>query len=213
VSHSIELSALIENFKHERPQPSNLVPKWDLDLVLGTLMDKPFEPIHDEEAVPLTYLTWKTTFLLLLASVLRRGELHAIPFKGVSYPRDFSRLSFRPDPAFMAKTTLRTGHALQPFAIQSLDKVLGKEKERTLCPVRCARAYLKRTESIRGERKLILSPDPRVKKDMSVITLSSWMSSLISVCYRQPGQTAVSLSSRSTHEVKAYRASLVHRGC
>jgi len=214
ISHSIELSALIENFKHERPQPSNLVPKWDLDIVLWTLMDKPFEPIHDEKAVPLTYLTWKTTFLLLLASGLRRGELHAIPFKGISYPRDYSHLTFRPDPAFVAKTTLKTGHALQPFSIQSLEKIVGKEKERTLCPVRCTRAYMKRTEHVRGERKLLLlSPDPRVQKDISVNTLSSWMSSLISFCYRQPGQTAISLSGRSTHEIRAYAASLVHRGC
>jgi len=214
VSHSLELSALIENFKHERPQLSNLVPKWDLDLVLWTLMEAPFEPIYDEKSVPLTYLTWKTTFLLLLASGLRRSELHAIPAKGISYPRDFSHITFRPDPGFVSKTTLKTGQVLQPFAIQSLEKLVGKEKERTLCPVRCTRAYLKRTEPLRGDRKLLLlSPDPRVHKDISINTISSWMSSLISFCYRQPGKTAVALSGRSTHEIRAYAASLVHRGC
>jgi len=214
ISHSLELSALIENFRHERPQPSNLVPKWDLDLVLWTLMDKPFEPIHDEKAVPLTFLTWKTTFLLLLASGLRRGELHAIPVKGVTYPKDYAHMTFRPDPGFVAKTSLKTGQALQPFAIQSLEKLVGKEKERTLCPVRCTKAYLKRTEPLRGDRKLLLlSPDPRVHRDISVNTISSWMSGLIAYCYRQPGQTAISLSGRSTHEIRAYASSLVHKGC
>jgi len=214
ISTSVELSALIENFKHERPPPSNLVPKWDLDIVLWSLMDRPFEPIHDEKAVPLTYLTWKTTFLLLLASGLRRGELHAIPYKGVSYPRDFSHMTFRPDPGFVSKTSLKTGLALQPFVIQSLEKIVGKEKERALCPIRCTRAYLKRTESIRGDRKLLLiSPDVRMSKDISVNTISSWISSLISLCYKQPSQTATSLSGRSTHEIRAYASSLVHKGC
>jgi len=214
ITHSLELSSLIENFRHERPQPSNLVPKWDLDLVLWTLMDKPFEPIHDEKAVPLTFLTWKTTFLLLLASGLRRGELHAIPVKGISYPKDYTHMTFRPDPGFVAKTTLRTGQALQPFVIQSLEKLVGKEKERTLCPIRCTKAYLKRTEPLRGDRKLLLiSPDSRVQKDISVNTISSWISSLLSYCYRQPGHTAVTLSGRSTHEIRAYASSLVHRGC
>ena len=88
-----------------------------LVLVLWTLMDKPFEPVWDEKKVPLTFLIWKVTFLLLLVSGMRRGELHAIPYKGVSYPKDFSHITLRPDPAFLAKTRLKTGHALQPFRI------------------------------------------------------------------------------------------------
>jgi len=214
ISHSPQLTALIECFKHDRPPASNLVPRWDLDLVLWTLMDKPFEPVHDEKACPLTYLTWKVTFLLLLASGLRRGELHAIPVKGISYPKDFSHITFRPDPAFVSKTRVKTGQALQTFSIPALTPLVGKEKERTLCPVRCLRAYLKRTENIRGERRLLLiSPDTRVSKDICVNTISSWVSQLIAFVYRQPGQTALSLSGRSAHDLRAYAASLVHKGC
>jgi len=177
-------------------------------------MDKPFEPIHDEKAVPLTYLTWKVTFLLLLSSGLRRGELHSIPLKGISYPKDFSHMTFRPDPGFISKTRMKTGHSLQPFSIPALTPLVGKEKERTLCPVRCVRAYLKRTESIRGDRRLLLiSPDTRMSKDICVNTISSWISSLIAFVYRQPGQTALSLSGRSAHDLRAYAASLVHKGC
>ena len=59
-------------------------------------MDKPFEPIWDDIQVPLAYLTWKVTFLLLLASGMKRGEPHSIPFKGISYPKDFSHIPLSP---------------------------------------------------------------------------------------------------------------------
>ena len=214
LTHSKELTQLLENFKHERPPASSLVPKWDLDLVLWTLMDKPFEPVWDEKKVPLTYLTWKVTFLLLLASGMRRGELHAIPYKGVTYPKDWSHITLRPDPAFLSKTRLRTGHALQPFRIESLKGLVGKEEERKLDPCRALQAYLKRTEQLRGDKRLLLiSPDSRLKKDICVNTISSWMSQLISHCYSQPGEKAIRLTGKSTHEVRAYAASLVHKGC
>jgi hypothetical protein len=214
ISGSRELANLVENFRHERPPKSTLIPKWDLDLVLWTLMDKPFEPIWDEKQVPLTFLTWKVTFLLLLAAGCRRGELHSIPLKGISYPKDWAYVTLRPDPAFISKTRIKTGHVLQPFKISSLKSVVGKEKDRKVCPVRALQTYIKRTESLRGDRKLLLiSPDPRMTKEICVNTISSWISSLISYVYRQPGQSAVKLTGKSTHEIRAYAASLVHKGC
>jgi len=214
ISHAPELTALFESFKHDRPPAANLVPKWDLDLVLWTLMDKPFEPIYDEKAVPLMFLTWKTVILVLLASGLRRGELHAIPLKGVSYPKDHSHITLRPDPEFVSKTRVKTGQALLPIVIQSLRPLVGQEKERTLCPTRSLLAYMKRTEPIRGDRRLLfISPDPKMKKEISPNTISSWVSKCISLCYRQPGKSAIQFSGRNVHELRAYAASLVHKGC
>ena len=170
ISHSSELSALLEGFKQERPPASNLVPKWNLDVVLWTLTDKPFKPIHDEKACPLLFLTWKMTFLLLLASGMRRGELHAIPVKGMSYPKDHSHITLRPDPGIISKTRIRTGHALQPVVVKSLRPLVGKEKDRTLCPTRSLLTYMRRSEPIRKEscclfpqtpgypRRLVLTP-------------------------------------------------------
>ena len=56
LTHSKEFTQLIEKFRHEQPPASNLVPKWDVDLVLWILMEKKFEPVWDENQVPLTYL-------------------------------------------------------------------------------------------------------------------------------------------------------------
>ena len=52
-----------------------------------------------------------------------------------------------------------------------------------------------------------------MKKEISPNTISSWVSQCISLCYRQPGQTAIQLSGKTTHELRAYAASLVHKGC
>jgi hypothetical protein len=214
ITHSQELSQLIVNFKRERPPQRNLVPKWDLDLVLWTLLEPPFEPIWDDTKVPLTFLTWKVTFLLLLASGLRRGELHSIPFKGVSYQKDFDWITLRPDPEFVSKTRIATGKALEPFKIHSLKRLVGSEQERKLDPCRAVRTYIKRTETLRKDRKLFLiSPDHKVKGEISVNTISAWVSNLIQYVYRQPGQRARDLTGRTTHEVRAYAATLVHKGC
>jgi len=44
-------------------------------MILWTLLEHPFEPRFDEK-VFLQFVTWKTAFLVLLASGARRGEIH-----------------------------------------------------------------------------------------------------------------------------------------
>ncbi|CAM4427360.1 unnamed protein product [Leuciscus chuanchicus] len=56
------------------PRPPS-VPVWDLSMVLEAMKGGPFEPLH---AVELKYLSFKTAFLLALASVKRVGDLHAL---------------------------------------------------------------------------------------------------------------------------------------
>jgi len=217
VSSAQELSCLIKQMERERPPRSQLVPQWDLSLVLWTLTEPPFESVWQEEQCPLKFLTWKVAFLLLLASGARRGELHAIPFKNVSYDRAWSHITLRPDPAFLSKTRLRTSQPLNPFRIPALTSVLSQDMlpEKMLCPVRAAKAYITRSQSLRSpEKKLFLiSSDPKVKKDISVNTVSSWISQLIEYAYKTPGPRALQLTGKSAHEVRAYAASLVHKGC
>ena len=219
ISNSVELSKLVQFFTRTRPPRSTLIPKWDLAIVLWTLMEPPFEPIWDPDKVPLKFLTWKVAFLLLLASGARRGELHAIKLENVTYPKDFAHVTLRPDPGFLSKTRLTTGKALDPFVIPSLSDSLGPDlkQDRKLCPVRAVKTYLHRTpKEFRKNRKLLLvsysARGDNTDKDISVNTLSSWISDLIQFCYKNPGNLAISLSGRSTHEIRAYAASLVHKG-
>ena len=61
---------LINNFYMDRPVEPNLVPPWDLAVVLNALNKSPFEP-RDMASVDLKFLTFKTVFLLSLASGAR----------------------------------------------------------------------------------------------------------------------------------------------
>ncbi len=70
ISNDLVLSDLISSFEHERPRAVVEFPKWNLSLVLQTLCKKPFEPLHLASTKLLSY---KTVFLLALASGARRG--------------------------------------------------------------------------------------------------------------------------------------------
>ena len=76
ISHSFELNRLIASFHRDRPVKDRNIPSWDLSLVLLALSKPPFEPLKD---APLKILTFKTVFLMTLASG-RRGEVHAWTF-------------------------------------------------------------------------------------------------------------------------------------
>lgn len=211
-----DLSDLIQSFEQERPPRSSLQPKWDLTFVLWSLTQPPFEPIKDADKVHLKFLTWKTCFLLLLASGARRGELHAIKIKNVTYNDREGTLTLKPSPEFISKTRLAKGaQILQPYIIPSLCKILPTEEEtdRALCPVRCTKVYMNRTKDHRKEKQLLLiSCLPHHKGDIKINTISAWMRELIEYCYRNLNDTALELmGSRFTHEVRAHAATLVFK--
>ncbi len=220
ISNSAELSRLIKFCTRSRPPRSSKVPCWDLSLVLWTLLDSPFEPIWDDKLCPMKFLTWKVAFLLLLATGARRGELHAITKDNVSIHSDEKSeyMTLRPSPEFVSKTSLQKGVALQPFRIPSLRDLVGPaSSDRKLCPVRAVKTYLHRTKSLRKDRKLLLlsymQSGVHTEKEISVNTLSSWISQLIQFAYANPSKSAVKLSGKKAHELRAYSSSLVHKGC
>ena len=74
ISTNTEIARLIASFHRDKPKNSRPIPKWNLSLVLQRLTQPPFEP---QEEAGLKFLTWKTVFLLALASGKRRSEIHA----------------------------------------------------------------------------------------------------------------------------------------
>ena len=72
---------------------------------------------------------------------------------------------------------------------------------------------MKRTKPIRGSRKLLfISFKPGCTKEIHLNTISAWVMNLIEYCYRQPGSKGIQLRVRTTHEVRAYLATLLHKG-
>ena len=105
-------------------------------------------------------MTFKTVFLLTLASGKRRSEIHAWTFDSSSTKRDWSEVTFSPSTAFIAKNQLASEGplAIQQVVIPILDQ------DKSLCPVRALRYYLDKTKDLRKVKKLLFVA---IKEDCS----------------------------------------------
>ena len=208
------LTSLILSFFREQPKPVRSFPAWDLGLVMKVLTRAPFEPLHLAE---MKYLTWKTAFLVLLASGARRGEVHSFDFKKVRHASRWSSVTLEPHASFVSKTQIRSAGASSFSAVKipalgpSLDPCL--EEDRGLCPVRAIKIYLDRTQDLREDRHLLfVSYKAGHKGDIHKNTISSWIRKLLHWVYSSAPEDAIKLSSARTHEVRALASSMAFRG-
>ena len=151
------ISELIRGFELKRPVSRSLTPKWDLACVLWSLTKTPYEPL---EQASLTFLTWKTVFLLTLASAKRRSEIHALSVEDghIRFNAADGSVTLLCQSGFLAKTQLPSV-APTAFTIPSLARTCGQDDpDRLLCPVRALRFYLSRVKSLRGRRKRLFIP-------------------------------------------------------
>jgi len=147
------LKRLIQSFHRDEPKYKNPYPKWNLALVLNRLIKPPFEPI---EKIDLKWLTWKTAFLMLLATGGRTSEIHALDYETLKFHEDFRFLTVELLPEFKAKNQA-SGAQDQRFSYQipalkpTLDRDLPDTK---LCPIRAMNAYRAKTHKTRKESNL-----------------------------------------------------------
>ena len=204
-----QLSSLIANFARDQSADRVVAPEWDLAFVLGALLEDPFEPLDKAE---IKYLTYKTVFLLALATGKRRGEIHAMRRDTVQRQEHWQSVTIFPDASFVAKTQIgcQGGQALQGVTIQSLKDFLstGMEEDAKLCPVRALRIYLERTDKYRsGRTRLFLSLQKGRRKDISKATISWWLKSTIILCYEQAARELRHLHRVKAHQVRGMAAS------
>ena len=193
------LTALLKNCALERPPQRNLVPEWDLLKVLNRLTEAPFEPPKFDTLVQKLYCTWKTVFLLALASTKRASELHAISRekKDLVFARDGVYL--RTVPGFLAKTQAASSDS-KPFFIPRHDLFSGRDNpDRLLCPVRMLKFYLHYTN---GKGRLFQKC--RGEGSVCAKTISSWLKNLIKFVYKDTTNEQVSARG---HEVRKMSAS------
>ena len=185
------------------------MPTWNLSLVLHQLTKPPFEPLHKAS---LKHLTFKTVFLFALASGKRRSEIHAWVFKNIRNQADWSTVSMYPSPSFLAKNQLaRDGpNSVAPVVIPALGPTLDRSlrEDRTLCPVRALKYYMKGTSHLRQNKELVfVSFKTGFNKDISPATISSWIKQTVILCYQQSDQEAQNLHRVKAHDVRAFAAS------
>ena len=173
ILNTLELNRLIASFTRDRPKRNSSIPPWDFSLVLG-LTKPPFEPLSE---APLKWLTYKTVFLLALASGKRRSEIHAWTHSSVSSRRNWSEVTLSP-PAFLAKNQLALDgpDSIKLVVIPALTMMLDSSlvEDKSLCPVRALKVYLDKTKSMRkGKVLLFVSLRDGYSKDITRITILS----------------------------------------
>ena len=144
ISTNVDIARLITSFYRDKPKSSRPIPKWNLSVDLHRLTQPPFQP---QEDAALKFLTWKSVFLLALASGKRRSEIHAWTLDGLLCLGDWEQVQLSSSPSFLAKNQLaKEGpQAISPVVIPALKRNQDPQDTDTLlCPVRALRCYLYR---------------------------------------------------------------------
>jgi len=199
LTHNSSIKSLLRSFQLERPKPLNLVPKWDLSIVLDALRKAPFEPL---QSATIGNVTAKVFFLLALATGKRRSELHALVYEGSGLKVDKSAFILRVDLAFLSKTDRLKHVSSSTFELPALPSP--EKEERMLCPVRALSIYLDRTEEFRkhsGAKKLLVSCFPKHVGDISAQTVSRHIRDAVPLAYMAASKD---LELRHLHNVKAH---------
>ncbi len=209
ISQDDAISRLLANFKRSANRPANIMPKWNLAAVLELLSDTPFEPI---QSIDLKFLTFKTVFLITLASGKRRSEVHAFTYKGFSRDPKWKHVTLRTDPSFVSKTDLAGNRrrVLTPVTIPAISTADGysKKDDHKLCPVRSLKYYLRKTEDLRfGKKGLFVSYKTGHSKDIAKNTISFWLRKTISCAYSSASEEHLKKFQIRPHEIRALASS------
>ena len=134
IAQSSDLHRLLSSFHRDQPKSSRNLPKWNLSVVLNELTKAPFEPMKDTD---LKHLTFKTAFLLALASGKRRSEVHAWVANKVSNLGQSEKVALFPSSDFIAKNQLagEGSQSVSPVTVPALITIVDRQfkEDRNLC--------------------------------------------------------------------------------
>ena len=155
---------------------TELLPEWDLPLVLKFLKKPPFEPLS---LSTLKYLTWKCLFLVAITTFRRSSDIQALKFGSGNVSVQNRGITF-----------IRQGlsKADRQNHVNSMIFVPSFSQDRALDPVRVLKAYLERTKKFRkfgtsqGKFSLFLS----FVNPHNPVTSPRWIVKLIKLAYEDP---------------------------
>ena len=205
-STSVVISHLLDGFRRATYSRTNLCPRWDITVVLSFLRDhcEPLASVH------MRLLTFKTVFLVAMATARRISGIHAISGlpRDISFNKDLSSVTLNFLPEFRAKNQANS-ELSQSFSIPGLQALLcPDDTDKFLCPVRALSIYLHRTKGIRhNKRRLFISLNPNYDRDVQKGTIVRWIRTLIQLLFAQCA-SSLSPSSFRAHETRAIAASL-----
>ena len=208
-----DLRKLFFAFTNKQVKIVKDIPKWDLGLVLKVLMGAPFEPMV---SCSFEHLTYKTVFLVSLATGARRGELLALRRGSfVQHTEDWSKIFLTPDPDFVPKARRATMN-MKAIEIGAFSKVVTKKEiDYLLCPVRALRYYLDRTaldKFEQGRKKLFLPVKLDNHAELAANGLSAIFKNAVKACYDFIDPSLVDEFTITLHQSRLLAHSLAKAG-
>ncbi|XP_077141699.1 uncharacterized protein LOC143805858 isoform X1 [Ranitomeya variabilis] len=196
----------------ERVTPVHIprVAPWDLNLVLDSLTESPFEPI---DTASLKHLSLKTAFLVALTSARRVSDIQALSIDQPYLLTFHDRLILKPDPLYLPKVAGKF-HRSQEIHLPTFFKdpsTPEEQKFHTLDVRRVVLQYIEKTSSWRQSRALFISFQGK-KKGYGVTraTLSRWIRDAIRLAYSMKNEEPP--EGIKAHSTRAMASSWAEKG-
>ena len=143
------LQNIIRRMNILRPREQEVLPRWHLSVVLKGLMKPPFTINSSDRHISLELLSYKTAFLVALASGARGSELVALSraahnLEFTILPSGAKQVSIRMVPKFIPKNQ-RPEVIPEPIKFPGMAHLFPNNPERLLCPIRALGLYIVRS--------------------------------------------------------------------
>lgn len=213
VTEDVAISNIIRGAENLQPRRSRFLPQWDIAVILNYIKRN----LRKNNELSFTLLTYKTAFLVALASGRRASEitnLSGLREEVSQEPNGTFCLKFLPE--FLAKNQKPSEEApiirIKPLS----QKVDPNHEDVSLCPVKALKAYRIRSNRFRStsQRSLFISVNPAYSSDISRATFSRWLKTFIRMAYlalNREGQDSgecPDLQKARSHEIRAWAATM-----
>jgi integrase len=200
---------LLRGARRQRPPARPIVPKWDLQLVLNSLMQGPYEP---PDRASVAQWSRKTAFLVALCSGARGGELAGLGALDRVHLQD-DCATLRPAPGFVPKVgsarNVNRVIRLVAYSPETATRRRGEDYS-LLCPLRALRIYLDKTRRVRRcDRLFVAYAAWREGQPIRAPTMATWLRQVIIDAYVVAGIPAPLVRA---HSIRATATSLAELG-
>ena len=194
-----------------RPREQEVLPWWRLSVVLKGLMKPPFTINGSDRHISLELLSYKTAFLVALASGARGSELVALSraahnLEFTILPSGAKQVSIRMVPKFIPKNQ-RPEVIPEPNKFPGMAHLFPNDSERLLCPVRALGLYIVRSaERAQTDplEKLFMHFTPN--NQLFTTHFRRWVAETIRLTYENSSQS--DLPKIKAHDVRGISASI-----
>ncbi|XP_041417586.1 uncharacterized protein LOC121393347 [Xenopus laevis] len=184
-----DVKTFLQRVAHVAPPFRKPVATWDLTLVLKALQRAPFEPM---KSIPLQWVTWKTVFLIAIASARRVSENSALSCRTPFLTFHSDRAVLRTVPTFLPKV-VSAFHINQEITIPTFCPLPANPKEAALhsLDLVCAlKFYLHRVRDIQKTDSLfVLNSGPQKGASATKTSISRWIKQTVHRAYVAQGVT------------------------